>query len=93
MRLRRGDRSADRLVEAQETDTVLMFRKLHNTARVFRNAVAAEVEEIEADKGNDIEFKGESSCHAIERERPSTRSLGRSITRSLDHPITRSLGQ
>lgn len=50
-----------RMVEAQETDTVLMFRKLHNTARVFRNAVAAEVEEIEAEKGNDIEFKGELS--------------------------------
>jgi nitronate monooxygenase len=35
-----------RMVAASEADTVLMFRTLHNTARVFRNAVAAEVEQV-----------------------------------------------
>ena len=33
-----------------------MFRRLHNTARVFRNAVAKEVEAIERAKGDDLEF-------------------------------------
>ena len=46
----------DRMMAADERDTVLMFRALHNTARVFRNKVAAEVEEIEMEKGQDIEF-------------------------------------
>lgn len=45
-----------RLLEAQETDTVLMFRQLHNTARVFRNKVATEVERIQNEKGKDLEF-------------------------------------
>jgi nitronate monooxygenase len=36
-----------RLVEALETDTQLIFRKFRNTARVMRNAVAVEVAEIE----------------------------------------------
>jgi len=31
------------LVEATERDTKLMFRTLHNTARVFRNAISEEV--------------------------------------------------
>jgi nitronate monooxygenase len=46
-----------RMVAAAETDTVLMFRRLHNTARVFRNKVASEVEAIEQAKGGAIEFK------------------------------------
>jgi len=46
----------ERMLAADERDTVLMFRALHNTARVFRNAVAIEVEEIEKEKGQDIEF-------------------------------------
>jgi NAD(P)H-dependent flavin oxidoreductase YrpB (nitropropane dioxygenase family) len=33
-----------------------MFRRLHNTARVFRNGVSKEVEAIENDKGKDISF-------------------------------------
>lgn len=44
------------MLAADERQTVLMFRKLHNTARVFKNKVAAEVEGIEADKGNDLQF-------------------------------------
>ncbi|KAI9203674.1 uncharacterized protein BJ171DRAFT_509258 [Polychytrium aggregatum] len=41
----------DRLVEAKETDTALMFRTLHNTARVFKNAVSQEVVRIERRPG------------------------------------------
>ena len=33
-----------------------MLRRLHNTARVFKNAVSSEVQEIENEKGKDIEF-------------------------------------
>lgn len=36
-----------KLVEATELDTQLIFRKFKNTARVFRNSVALEVAEIE----------------------------------------------
>jgi len=35
------------LVDATERDTRLMFRKLHNTARVFKNAISEEVVQIE----------------------------------------------
>ncbi|WP_418320093.1 NAD(P)H-dependent flavin oxidoreductase [Piscinibacter sakaiensis] len=35
------------LVDASENDTTLIFRGLRNTARVWRNAVAAEVNQIE----------------------------------------------
>jgi len=44
------------MMAADERDTVLMFRALHNTARVFRNDVAIEVEEIEKEKGQEIQF-------------------------------------
>lgn len=46
------------MVNGTERDTALIFRTLHNTARVFKNAVASEVVEIEARDGetdfNDI---------------------------------------
>jgi len=45
-----------RCVEADEKQTVLMFRNLHNTARVFRNKVSKEVERIEKEKGANIQF-------------------------------------
>lgn len=45
-----------KMLEADERATVLMFRQLHNTARVFKNEVAAQVEAIEKDKGKDLEF-------------------------------------
>lgn len=41
----------DRIVEADERQTALLFRSLHNTARVFKNEVAREVEEIQLEKG------------------------------------------
>ena len=37
-----------KLVEATELDTQLIFRKFRNTARVFKNSVAVEVAEIES---------------------------------------------
>lgn len=46
----------DRMVAADETQTVLMFRHLHNTSRVFKNKVAAQVQAIETEKGKDIQF-------------------------------------
>ena len=40
-----------RMVEASELDTSLIFRSLRNTARVFKNTVAEKVVEIEAKPG------------------------------------------
>ena len=45
------DNIKQRLVEATERDTALIFRTLRNTARVFKNQVAAEVRAIEG-RGN-----------------------------------------
>ena len=42
------DSLKQRLVEASELDTQLIFRKFRNTARVFKNSVAIEVAEIES---------------------------------------------
>lgn len=44
------------MLEADERDTALLFRQFHNTARVFRNAVAKEAEAIAEAKGSDLEF-------------------------------------
>lgn len=40
-----------RMVEASELDTSLIFRSLRNTARVFKNSIAEQVVEIEARSG------------------------------------------
>ena len=45
------DNIKQRLVEATERDTALIFRTMRNTARVFKNQVAAEVRAIEG-RGN-----------------------------------------
>lgn len=45
-----------RMVEASELDTALIFRTLKNTARVFKNSIAEKVVEIEALPG-DTDFK------------------------------------
>src|SRR5690606_6554668 len=45
------ERVKQRMVDASELDTALIFRTLRNTARVFRNSVAQEVLEIEAQPG------------------------------------------
>ncbi|EKF73831.1 nitronate monooxygenase [Alcanivorax hongdengensis A-11-3] len=45
------------IAEASELDTALIFRPLKNTARVFKNAVATRVNEIEREKGQDMKFE------------------------------------
>ena len=45
------------IAEASELDTALIFRPLNNTARVFKNAVATKVNEIEREKGQDMKFE------------------------------------
>lgn len=44
------------MVDASERDTTLIFRTLHNTARVFKNAVSVEVAGIEKQPG-DTDFQ------------------------------------
>ena len=53
------------IVKATERDTSLMFRTLHNTARVFKNKVSMEVVHIER-KGN---AKFEDIRHLVAGER------------------------
>lgn len=45
-----------RMIDASEEDTVLMFRRLKNTTRVFANAVAKQVQQIESEKGKAFQF-------------------------------------
>jgi nitronate monooxygenase len=54
-----------KLVEGSELDTQLIFRKFRNTARVFKNAAALEVAEIE--RRPDSEFEDVSELVAGER--------------------------
>ncbi len=49
------DKIKQRLVEAEERDTTLIFRSMRNTARVFKNSVADEVVAIESKGGTTIE--------------------------------------
>ncbi len=44
------------LVDATERDTALIFRPLRNTARVFKNHIAEEVNRIEREAGAELEF-------------------------------------
>jgi len=63
-----------RVVDAMEEDTVLMFRALHNTARVFKNKVAAEVERIQNEKGNNLDFADVQHLVSGDRGRKAERS-------------------
>ena len=45
------DKVKQKMVEASELDTALIFRTLNNTARVFKNSIAEKVLEIEAQEG------------------------------------------
>ena len=45
------DNVKQRMIEATELDTALIYRSLRNTARVFKNSVAEQVVEIEARPG------------------------------------------
>ncbi len=59
------DNIKQKLVEAGERDTALIFRTMRNTARVFKNAIAEEVVEIES-RGN---AKIEDVAHLVGGER------------------------
>jgi len=61
------------MVRADENQTVLMFRQLHNTARVFKNKVAAEVQAIEKQKGINLEFADVAHLVAGDRGRKAER--------------------
>jgi nitronate monooxygenase len=50
-----------RMLEADERGSVLIFRQLHNTARVMRNACSEEVARISASKGLDLQFSDVAS--------------------------------
>lgn len=45
-----------RMLQSNETDTVLMLRRLKNTSRVYKNKVAKEVAAIESKKGEEFQF-------------------------------------
>jgi len=74
-----------RMIEAKETDTVMMLRRLKNTCRVFRNGVASEVEQIESAKGADFQFGDVahlvSGKRGREAEKNGDADGGRSIKR------------
>lgn len=59
------DNLKQKLIEASELDTQLIFRPFRNTARVFKNSVALEVAEIEKRPG--AEFSDVSELVAGER--------------------------
>jgi NAD(P)H-dependent flavin oxidoreductase YrpB (nitropropane dioxygenase family) len=59
------DNLKQKLVEASELDTQLIFRKFRNTARVFKNSVAVEVAEIE--KRPETEYSDVAELVAGER--------------------------
>merc|ERR1712232_539961 len=51
-----GPNFKKRLLDGDERSTALIFRALHNTGRVFRNKVSIAVENIEREKGAQVEF-------------------------------------
>lgn len=64
----------DRMLAANEEDTVLMFRQLKNTTRVFANKVALEVEQIETKKGAQMKFQDVAHLVAGTRGRAAEKS-------------------
>ena len=62
------------LIDADERQTVLMFRQLHNTARVFKNKIAADVERIQNEKGKDLQFSDVAHLVAGDRGRKAEKS-------------------
>jgi len=59
------DNLKQKLVEATELDTLLIFRKFRNTARVFKNSVALEVAEIESRHDSEFEDVAELVAGAL----------------------------
>ena len=67
------DNLKQKLVEASELDTQLIFRKFRNTARVFKNSVAVEVAEIESRPGHRVLGCRRSGRGRTGRRRPRDR--------------------
>lgn len=61
------DNVKNKIAEAGERDTALIFRTLRNTSRVFKNKVAEEVVRIEREKG--MNTKIEDLAHLVSGER------------------------
>jgi len=61
------DNVKNKIAEAGERDTALIFRTLRNTSRVFKNKVAEEVVRIEREKG--VNTKIEDLAHLVSGER------------------------
>lgn len=51
-----GPNFKKKMLDLDERGSVLMFRTLHNTARVVRNKISSEVEKIEKEKGSNLDF-------------------------------------
>jgi len=62
------------MLNANEHDTVLMFRQLKNTTRVFANKVAKDVQQIEAEKGLSLKFDDVAHLVAGVRGRAAERA-------------------
>lgn len=68
------DSFKERMIQASETDSVLMLRRLNNTCRVFRNQVSEQVEKIESEKGQDFEFQDVAHLVSGKRGREAERN-------------------
>lgn len=68
------DSFKQKVVDSHEYDTVLMFRQLHNTARVMKNKVSSEVERIQNEKGADLDFSDVAHLVAGDRGRKAEAS-------------------
>merc|ERR1712217_628415 len=64
----------EKIIKSVETDTVLMFRQLHNTARVMRNTVSKQVEKLEKEKGMNLTFNDVASLVGGQRGRDAEKN-------------------
>jgi len=63
-----------KMLTSDERATVLMFRSLHNTARVMKNAVSTEVAQIEKEKGTNLDFSDIAHLVAGQRGREAEKN-------------------
>jgi len=63
-----------KMLESDERATVLMFRNLHNTARVMKNEVSSQVAQIEKEKGLDLDFGDIAALVAGQRGRDAEKN-------------------
>ena len=68
------DSFKERMIQASETDSVLILRRLNNTCRVFRNQVSEQVEKIESEKGQEFDFQDVAHLVSGKRGREAERN-------------------